>query len=180
MTKAIGICSSQRGRVVLRCAKAKAESGLATAATPAAVTKGDDNGAFSPVATTARPSLGMGMPCNGCGCGAMANGPNILGIMQQQQQYMLMQQQQMGMFNHMMMMGAMMGPMMGQIIAPAAPADGTSILSGVNPSTLPDPAMSLGKVVDEDDDDAWHRYSFLLLKGYVGARHFPAPFEGFT
>ncbi|CAE7624384.1 unnamed protein product, partial [Symbiodinium pilosum] len=72
--------------------------------------------------------------------------------MQQQQQYMLMQQQQMGMFNHMMMMGAMMGPMMGQIIAPAAPADGTSILSGVNPSTLPDPAMSLGKVVDEDDD----------------------------
>jgi len=70
----------------------------------------------------------------------------MLGIMHQQQQYMM---HQMGMFNHMMMMGAMMSPMMGQMISPT-PTDGT-LLATTSPSSLPDPALVASKL-DEDDD----------------------------
>ena len=90
----------------------------------------------------------MGMPCNGCSCGAsLGSHPGMLGIMHQQQQYMM---HQMGMFNHMMMMGAMMSPMMGQMISPT-PTDGT-LLATTSPSSLPDPALVASKL-DEDDDD---------------------------
>eukprot|EP00439_Symbiodinium_sp_Y106_P081721 s531_g20.t2 len=89
----------------------------------------------------------MGMPCNGCSCGAsLGSHPGMLGIMHQQQQYMM---HQMGMFNHMMMMGAMMSPMMGQMISPT-PTDGT-LLATTSPSSLPDPALVASKL-DEDDD----------------------------
>ena len=98
--------------------------------------------------------IGMGMPCNGCSCGAVSTNPSMLGIMQQQQQqYMMQQMQQMGMFNHMMMMGAMMGPMMGQMMGPA-PTDGTALLPVTSPSTVADPALAASKV-NEDDDDPW-------------------------
>ena len=96
----------------------------------------------------------MGMPCNGCGCGAsLGSNPGMLGIMQQQQQQQQYMMHQMGMLNHMMMMGAIMNPMMGQMMPPT-PTDGT-LLATASPSSLPDPALVANKLnkLDEDDDD---------------------------
>lgn len=95
----------------------------------------------------------MGMPCNGCGCGApLGSNPGMLGIMQQQQQQQQYMMHQMGMLNHMMMMGAIMNPMMGQMMPPT-PTDGT-LLATASPSSLPDPALVANKLnkLDEDDD----------------------------
>ena len=119
--------------------------------------------------------MGMGVPCNGCGCcGTLGSNPGMMGIMQQQQQQYMMQQ--MGMFNHMMMMGAMMGPLMGQMVGPmAAPADGTAMLPSAGPATLQDPAVSASKLKDEDDEDSWHSFSTMLGTSSGPGRSFEIP-----